>query len=183
MRPRLANAVRESFSRRMAQDLPQFVAAETAGALKGGLLYRWQRTRTLNCYVYLQISAKMQDSFMVELSCSAGQFPLNLVAYGPNDIREGSVRFRLPELYREKWAQETRRVPWWWIGPQISSEEVTSTALTRALARKRPLVDEGMPIEEVLPLVDQEVRDAVDRIKRFGIPFFDQFARDHAGNG
>jgi len=125
----------------------------------------------------------MQDSFMVELSCSTGEFPLYLVAYGPNDVREGSVRFRLPELYRQEWAHTTRRVPWWWIGPLVTSEEVTSEALARAVARKRPLVDEGIPIEQALPLVEPEVQDAIDRIKRFGIPFFDQFAKNQLGKG
>ena len=37
-----------------------------------------------------------------------------------------------------------------------------------------------MPIEEALPLVDPQVKDAikrVKRVKRFGMPFFGQFAQ------
>jgi hypothetical protein len=38
-----------------------------------------------------------------------------------------------------------------------------------------------MPIEQALPLVEPRVRDAIDRIKRFGVPFFEQFAQSQAG--
>jgi hypothetical protein len=166
----------------MKEGLPEFVPVEPEGALRGGLLYRWPLSSNLMCYIYLQISAKdYQDSFMVELSCSRGEFPINLVAFGPSDVREGCVRFRLPELYRQEWVHKSRRVPWWWIGQPIVAEELTSKALERAIAGKRPLIDQGMPIQQALPLIEPQVRDAVDRIKRFGIPFFEQFAKTQSG--
>lgn len=37
-----------------------------------------------------------------------------------------------------------------------------------------------MPIEQALPVVEPQVQDAIDRIKRFGVPFFEQFAQSHA---
>lgn len=182
MRSQLAKAVREVFSRKMREVFPQFVPMAPTGALHGGLLYQWRRSRDLTCYIYLQISAKdYQDSFMVELSCSRGEFPINLVAFGPNDVKDGCVRFRLPELYRQEWTQKGRRVPWWWMGKPIVPEEVTSKAVERAVAGKRPLIDEGMPLEQALPLVEPQVQDAIDRLKRFGIPFFEQFAESRAG--
>jgi len=40
-----------------------------------------------------------------------------------------------------------------------------------------PEKDEGLiPIDQALPLVEAQVQDAVDRIKRFGVPFFQRFA-------
>jgi hypothetical protein len=177
MRSQLATAVRDAFSRHI-QQFPQFAPIEPTGALQGGLLYRWQRATDLNCYIYLQISAKdYQDSFMVELSCARGEFPINLVAFGPNEVRDGCVRFRLPELYRQEWGDKSRRVPWWWIGPPVVPQEVTAKAVERAVAGKRPLIDEGLPIEQALPLVEPKVQDAIDRVKRFGIPFFERFAQ------
>jgi hypothetical protein len=182
MRSQLATAVRDIFSRHMKQEFSQFSPIEPTDALLGGLLYQWPRARNLTCYIYLQISAKdYQDSFMVELSCSRGEFPINLVAFGPSDIRDGCVRFRLPELYRQEWSHKSRRVPWWWIRPPVIPQEVTAKAVERATVGKRPLIDEGMPIEQALPLVEPQVQDAIDRIKRFGIPFFEQFAQSHAG--
>ena len=166
----------------MKHELPQFVPIESTGALAGGLLYRWQCARDLTCYIYLQISAKdNEDSFVVELSCSRGDFPANLVAFGPNEVKGGSVRFRLPELYRQEWGHNSRRIPWWWIGPPPIPDEITSRAVARAVTRKRPLTDEAIPIEKALRLVEPQVRDAIDRIKRFGIPFFEQFAQRRSG--
>ena len=182
MRSQLASAVRDAFSLHMKHEFPQFALVEPTGTLQGGLLYRWKCASDLTCYIYLQISAKdYQDSFMVEMSCSAGEFPINLVAFGPSDIREGCVRFRLPELYREEWGHKSRRVPWWWIGPPVVPQNVTTKAVERAAAGKRPLTDEGIPIEQALPLVGPQVQDAIDRIKRFGIPFLQQFAKNRAG--
>src|SRR5690348_14093107 len=86
MRSQLATAVRDIFSSHMKQEFPQFAPLEPTGVLQGGLLYQWAHARNLTCYIYLQISAK-DDSFIVELSCSRGEFPINLVAFGPNDIR------------------------------------------------------------------------------------------------
>src|SRR5579864_2556417 len=155
MRSQLAKAVRDIFSRHMTQEFRQFSPVEPTGALLGGLLYQWARGSDLTCYVYLQISGKdYQDSFMVELSCSKGEFPISLVAFDPNDIRDGCVRFRLPELYRQEWGHKSRRVPWWWIGPPVGPQELTAKAVERAVAGKRPLMDEGMPFEQALPLIE-----------------------------
>jgi len=37
-----------------------------------------------------------------------------------------------------------------------------------------------MPFEQALPLVGPQVQDAIDRIKRFGMPFFEQFAQSQS---
>jgi hypothetical protein len=42
---------------------------------------------------------------------------------------------------------------------------------------RRPLTDEGVPIEQALPLVEPQVQDAIDRLKRFGMPFFEKFSQ------
>lgn len=111
---------------------------------------------------------------MVELSTSNGEFPLHLVAFDPNDVRGGCVRFRLPELYRDEWRSISRRVPWWWIGPEITPKEVTAHAMAQiGKGRQVGAVDDlQLPISEALPLVEPTVRDALDRIEKFGIPFF-----------
>jgi hypothetical protein len=59
----------------------------------------------------------------------------------------------------------------------VVPENVTSGAVARSVAGKRPSTDEGMPIEQALPKVEPQVQDAIDRIKRFGLPFFEQFTR------
>jgi hypothetical protein len=182
MRSPLAKAVRNSFSRRMQEELPQFASVKSKHAIPGDLLYVWNFSQGLKFHIYLEISQKSyQDSFTVELACSAADFPFNHAALGPTPQKDGSVRFRLPQLYRDEWRPKTGWEPWWWIGPPMVPQDVTSKAVERAVAGKRPLMDEGMPIEQALPLVQPQVQDAIDRIKRFGIPFFEQFAQSHAG--
>ncbi len=162
----------------MQREIPQFVEVKSEGLTSGGLLYKWEFGQDLNFYVSLQLSVKMyQDSFTVELACSKAEFPSNQLALGPKDVRDGSVRFRLPELYREEWRSTLRQQPWWWIGPKVTPKEVTSRAVARASSGALPEKDEGlMPIDQALPLVEPQVQDAVDRIKRFGVPFFQRFA-------
>ena len=178
MRSPLAKAVRNSFSRRMQEELPQFVPVKSEHAVPGDLLYVWKFSQELKFYIYLEISQKSyQDSFTVELACSAADFPFSHAALGPTPQKDGSVRFRLPQLYRDEWRPGTGWEPWWWIGSPIVPEGVTSKAVMRAVAGKRPLTDEGLPIEQALPLVEPQVQNAIDRINRFGIPFFEQFAQ------
>jgi hypothetical protein len=162
----------------MQEELPQFVPVKSKQTLPGDILYVWSFSQSLKFYIYLAISQKsFQDSFTVELACSAADFPFSHAALGPTPQKDGSVRFRLPQLYRDEWRPRTGWEPWWWIGPPKESTGVTSKAVARAVAGRRPLTDEGMPIEQALPLVEPQVQDALDRIKRFGIPFFKQFAQ------
>jgi hypothetical protein len=114
---------------------------------------------------------------MVELSCSSGEFPIHKVAFDPADVAGGAVRFRLPELYRNEWGVRARRVPWWWIGPEVRPQEVTGHAAAR-IGREGQLKsspDLQIPIAEALRDVEPQVDDAISRIERFGIPFFRDF--------
>lgn len=149
--------------------------------MPGDLLYVWKVAEGLRCYIYLGVSQKSyRDSFTVELACSTSDFPFTHAALGTSPQKDGSVRFRLPQLYREEWRSKTAWEPQWWIGPPPISQEITSKAVARAVAGKLRLTDEGIPIEQALHLVEAQVRDAIDRIQRFGIPFFVQFTNDRS---
>lgn len=178
MRSPLGKTVRNTFERCMKDALPQFLSVKSKHSGPGDLLYVWKFSPGINFYVYLEISPKPQhDSFTVELACSANEFPFSHAALGTTPQKDGSVRFRLPQLYRDEWRPRTAWEPWWWIGPPTVPQEVTAKAVERVTAGKRPLIDEGMPVERAIPLVEPQVQDAIDRIKRFGIPFFNQFAQ------
>jgi hypothetical protein len=180
MRSPLAKAVRTSFASRIKEELPQFSAVGSKKCLPGDLLYIWSFRPNLNFYIHVQISQKSyQDSFTVELACSTTSFPFSTAALGPTAQKDGAVRFRLPQLYRDEWRAKTGWEPWWWIGPPIIPEEVTSKAAERAATGRRPLTDETIPVEQALPMVEPQVRDAIDRLKRFAIPFFERFAQGH----
>lgn len=90
--------------------------------------------------------------------------------------RDGNVQC---PLYRDEWRPKTGWEPWWWIVPRVEPREMTSKAVTRAVAGKRPLTESAVSIEQALLLVEPQVNDAVDRIKRFGVPFFEQYAIGH----
>jgi hypothetical protein len=175
MRSPIAKAVRVSFSRRMQEELPQFT--RTSSKLPGDLLYVQKFAKNLNFYINLLISHKSyQDSFTIELARSIDDYPFSRLALDPAPLNDdGTIRFRLPQLYREEWRPRTGWEPWWWIGPPMIPRNVTSKALERALTGKRPLIDE-IPIEEALPLVETQVQDAFERLKRFGISYFKQFS-------
>lgn len=163
----------------MREQLPQFVPAKSKQAMPGDLLYVWDIAKGLRCYVRLQINQKSyEDSFTVELACSTSDFPFTHAALGTSPQKDGSVRFRLPQLYRKEWHSKTAWEPQWWIGPPPVPQEVTAKAVERAVAGNLRLIDEGIPIEQALPLVETQVRDAIDRLQRFGIPFFEQYLRD-----
>ena len=178
MRARLAKAVRDSFAHRMQGELPQFVPSRSKLVPPGDSLYLWNFSRSLKFYVFLQISHKPdQDSFTVELACSSGDFPFSHAALAPTPQKDGSVRFRLPQLCKDEWHPKTGWEPWWWIAPRVEPREITSKAVARAVAGKRPLIESAVAIEQASLLVEPQVNDAVDRIKRFGVPFFEQYAK------
>ena len=178
MRARLAKVVRDSFAHRMQAELPQFVPSRSKPVPPGDSLYLWNFSRSLKFYVFLQLSQRPdQDSFTVELACSSGDFPFSHAALGRTPQKDGSVRFRLPQLYRDEWRPKTGWEPWWWIGPRVEPREITSRAVARAVAGKRPLTESAVSIEQALLLVEPQVNDAVDRIKRFGVPFFERYAK------
>ena len=181
MRAKLAKAVRETFARKLQEALPQFIPVESQRD-SGNRLYKWGVAPDVNFYVYLQLSAKShEDSFTIELGCSRREYPFDHGARDPNHEKDGAVRFRLPQLYREEWRPKTGREPWWWIGPQKSAKESIARTMERVKSGKLPEKDEGlMPIEQALPLVEPQVQDAIERLKRYGMPFFQKFAKQHA---
>lgn len=140
---------RDNFAHRMQAELPQFVPSRSKSVPSRDSLYLWNFSRSLKFYVFLQLSPKPeQDSFTVELACSSGDFPFSHAALGPTPQNDGSVRFRLPQLYRDEWRPKTGWEPWWRIVPRVEPREITSKAVARAVAGKRPLT-ESVPVRRL----------------------------------
>ena len=180
MRTEIAKAVRKIFAQKVQQELGHFSLLPSRKIRAGDLLFRWEIRSDLNAYIYVFLSPKdNQDKFAIELACSAGEFPLQM-ARDPAVQKEGAVRFRLPQLYKDEWPKRNWE-PMWEIGPHESPKE----AIDRTMALIRNPESSGsrdslLPIEEVLPLVEPQVQDAIDRIKRYGMPFFENIARESA---
>jgi hypothetical protein len=134
MRSPLGKALRKAFLSKLQDTLPQFVRVNGSGASPGDMLYVWKFRPALNFYVYLSTSQKShRDSFTVELACSADGFPFTHAALGPDPQKDGSVRFRLPQLYQDEWRPRTGCEPLWWIGPPRQPGVENAVALDRAL--------------------------------------------------
>ena len=180
MRAKIAKAVRVAFARKVQQEIPQFLPVETRRIRAGDRLFIWQIGPDMNAYIYLFISPKYnQDKFTVDLACSGGEFPLK-TSWGPNDQKDDVIRFRLPQLYKNQWPKRNWE-PLWEVGPHPTSREVIDRAMAQIKAGDLPTKDQGLlPLEEAMRFVEPQIQDAVDKIKKFGIPFFDGFAEQNS---
>jgi hypothetical protein len=177
MRTKIAKALREEFARKLGQELAKFAHVESRQIRSGDLLFNWQMSCDTNAYIYLFISPKYnQDRFTVELACSAGEFPMQMPRQ-PSLEAQGGVRFRLPQLYKDQWPRKNIE-PMWDVGPHDSPRDAIARTVAHIKAGELP-GREGealLPVEQAIEYVEPQVRDAIDRIKRFGIPFFNKFA-------
>lgn len=177
MRSEVAKNVRKIFQRELQREIPQFTPIKDTNVRGGDSLFRWQIHTGMNAYIYLFVSPKYgQDRFAIDLACSPGEFPKQMPR-GPSDEKNGSVRFRLPQLYKDQWPRKNWE-PMWEVGPHnnprlIAEQVITGTQKSQVGDAK----DEGLlPFPQSLGFVEPQVRDAVDKIKEFGIPFFKRFA-------
>jgi hypothetical protein len=61
----------------------------------------------------------------------------------------------------------------WEVGPHDSPREAIDRAHAQIKAGEIPgAKDNLIPIDQALKLVEPQVQDAIDKIRRFGIPFF-----------
>ena len=178
MRTEIAKAVRDEFAREVRKELVQFVPVETSKIPAGDWLFNWSMSRDMNAYIYLFMSPKYnQDKFAVELACSTGEFPLQMRRQ-PSFEAQGAVRFRLPQLYKDQWPKENWE-PMWEVGPHDSPRQAIGRTVMHIKRGELPSgKDEGLlPLEQAIQYVEPQVHDAIDKIKKFGVPFFHEFAQ------
>jgi hypothetical protein len=174
----IAKAVREEFAREVRKELVQFVAVETPNIPAGDCLFNWQIGPGMNAYIYLFTSPKYnQDRFAVEPACSAGEFPLQMPRE-PSFEAQGAVRFRLPQLYKDQWPKKNWE-PMWEVGPHDSPRDAIGRTVMHIKTGELPNAkDEGLlPVEQAIQYVEPQVHDAINKIKKFGIPFFYKYAQ------
>jgi hypothetical protein len=182
MRAKIAKAVREVFASKLRHEIPQFVLVETRRTRPGDCLFSWRMNPHANAYIYLFISPKYnQDKFAIELACATGEFPMQMPRE-PRSQANGAVRFRLPQLYKDQWPKANWE-PMWEVGPHDSPREAIVRAITHIKAGQVPgrREEELLPIEQAIKYVEPQVQDAIDKIKKFGIPFFIKFAEQNSG--
>jgi len=185
MRAKLANEVRRYFDELIKEKAQQFRKVKP-GKVKlfgkmepeippGYRLYLWRFERDLYFYLMLVIgSHNIGNAFTLECAYTRNErFPSLSGVMHPYDIPrcdiirdepiDGDFCFRIGNLW------EPRDDHWWWIVPPESFEEFDKWLLEG----KIPLYHREVPIEEAMKNVKPCVEDAVDRIVKYAIPYFE----------
>ncbi len=178
MKSKLGHTLRKQFDRRLEKELGQF-SLEKCEELPGtDRLYEWRIAEGLTAYVLLVIAERAND-FTIELAWSrGGTFPTNLRLLTPVDIpecdivrdepEEGNYRFRLSSLW------DPREDHWWHVSAQRGLEDLSADEfLDYDFTTAEPDVN-----EEDLRLLDSCVDDAMMRIHKHAVPYFEKVTQE-----
>ena len=168
MKAQLANAVRSHFKKEMATRLPAFVAL-TPNDRNGDLL-ALRVSETLVFFVYLSI-ADDKDCFVLEVaSNNLAAYPWKIMPGQLQDVDGATARavwrFRISKLWRE--AKEH----WWVLGQELARRQTVE-----ALRDNAHLGNKDLP--EQLNEIEPKVRDAVGKVCRYAVPYFELSAKEH----
>ena len=157
MRRRLAQAVRTEFDRLIKLELNQFSKMRDPWA-DTGAIYRWNH-RNGRAFLHLQMHS-IWEWFTVECGLSAGdRFPIAALPVNPRDTHRGEdIRFRASKL----WTNPPRDV-WWELAP--APDPAIASAADYIQARS---------VEELLPRVRPASEDAVQQLRTYALPFFEE---------
>jgi hypothetical protein len=122
------------------------------------------RTNTIEEYT-IELAFSNSERYPVEeVPALPEQFAKRGVSYLAS---RKSCRFRLPDLWR---TSEQRDEFWWEITPRHKTMEYA-----REFSMTGKIIQ--TPLEESLSRVVPSVSDAFDKIRQYGIPFFDGLAK------
>lgn len=200
MRSKLGKAVREKFDNLIRKTLPQFHLVEPrevdtpAGdkcmeTPSGCCLYLWKCRDNLYFYILLEINPKQGDSFTIELAwtrnkrfpiCTDLMFPYDALESGiKRDIPiNGDFRFRISELF-EKHSNEDF---WWEVAPSPTWEEFAKWNREADFTGEKLFGPPVMPLEEAMRNVRPCVKDAVDKIEKYAMPYFQEIIQKYEAN-
>jgi hypothetical protein len=146
--------------------LPQFRPVKGAEIAPGDRLYLWKVGPDLWLYVMLGIF-HLEDLMFLELAWTSNKrWPARRYSQDPfGPAQEGSVRFRLYELWNER-----EPLDLWRIGPRVTLDPV------------RMQFTQPSPEQDLFDEIESVVSDSIDRLVRFGLPYFQKVAREHGYN-
>ena len=158
-------ALRTQFLELIRHRCPDFFEAK--GWLPGEIAVGKQSQGGLVCvYIMIVPDLKGGQRFTAELGWSnKGRFPetstrpSGFLTANRAEFQKDEFICRLGELI-------SGEDEWWWVeNPFVAIAKTGKPTAAEAAERIRPLV-----------------RDAVDKIERFGIPYLDEYLKQHAGN-
>lgn len=170
MRKEYGKVLRTLFSKEMEKSLRHFEETKVDSVYfwPGDRAFRWKFSDDLHCWIVLSPSQKGYDEFTVLIGWSKmGRYPeLSMVpcfqmpTSERTEFDNDEYLTRLPSL----WTHEDR----WWVvrefSPAISAAELE--------ARMKPI-----PADEARQTVMPLVKDAIDKLQRYGVPYLETFCQ------
>jgi hypothetical protein len=161
--------VRETFERRLGEELPRFQRATQVKISPECRLYEWGYDEKLRFFIVLQ-THQSEDRFTIEVAWSKnGVWPdghVPLPASPSLDTPSGEMRFRIGLL----WSNQPDH--WWQLLP--GGQDVVWRPAPRASEEIWRAIASPPPIEDVLKVVPAVVDDAMEKIHAFVIPYFER---------
>jgi len=200
MRSKLGKAVRKRFDEIFTKELPQFEPV-TPGKIcfdntlideipQGDRLYLWKYKDDLYLYVFLTIATpKFGDRFTVEIAWTKNQrYPLCAFCMFPYDIPEseiqhdipinGDFRFRISELFENRSNEDF----WWEVASQPTWEEFEKWNREGDFTGEKLFGPPETPLEEAMKNVESCVKDAVDKIIKYAMSYFQEIIQEYEAN-
>lgn len=196
----LRELVADRFRKELKNELPEFEHIDTPEIFTSdSQVYVWSLKQRLSFFIRLILNPKpWEQSFMIEIGWNVEKrFPANQIGKWigvevPAPTCAAGL-FRLPMLYKEKWQSSLE--PWWCLGPgPLSSVELAALRRqTRDLPREQrrqtiraarqkkqgTVASNATSLQGFRENIEPQVREAVLKIKQFGLDFMKQVASAH----
>lgn len=161
MRKEVGKAVYSCFAEQLAHAFPNFKRVKLKNVPKGYFVFRHQPKEGLLFFIVLDMAPKY-DEFTVEIGWSKnGKFP-SYLAGSPLENRKDGLKICLCQF----WSVQDI---WWEVGHRWTDEE-----WDQYLFEDKELEDEPLP--RTLAKVPSKVDDAIQKLKKYAIPYFEQVA-------
>ncbi len=165
MQERLEKALKTLFGREVARRIPSFVASNVASP--DMFLFKCP---PVTFFVYLSIPED-KDAFTLEIASNkAEDYPW---AEMPGLLKDAELaaekdvwRFRISTLWGAV------REQWWWLGPEPDRTSIINRIRTKPILEMQDLEQKAADIEPKL-------RDAVEKVCKYAVPFFERSAKQH----
>jgi hypothetical protein len=163
MRKQALKLVQQEFNRLLLNRCDMFVQEGTFKGSPGADLYVWRCSSDLNSYIHLLPNPKSyRDSFMVELRWSSGDYPVQASLQNKQRLNtQTDGRIRLPAFWREQWGSVFE--PWWELGDPLTADNEQEFYSEEGTSQK-------------VAAAPKAVMDAVNKIEKYAIPFFESIA-------
>jgi hypothetical protein len=194
MRNAIGRRVRLRFGELLADSHPQFLplplhskggfGANDSEVPAGCRLFEWAFKDDLRFYIVLLIAPdKMNDSFTIECAWTTkGHFPasadlwmdaVRCAGVPPVITHSGDFCCRLGNLFAPYGDY------WWWVAPQPPFVEVFAEAARTGMPPNESLL-QWMSVTEATTNIDPRVREAVEYVGRYAVPYFQRVIEENA---